>query len=541
MGHTKLEFTMDPNLLVSVIKSQAGTLSKALLEGVMNSIDAGASRVDVTLDQKGFTISDNGRGFSSEEEIKEFFGRFGTPHKEGDALYGRFRMGRGQMMAFASTLWRSGRFEMAVDIEKDGLTYKLRELDEPVKGCVIVGLLYRELDPWKLRETLEELRRFVKFTPKPVYVNGELFGASPSRLTSWTYEDEYAYYRIMPGADTLQVYNLGVFVEDIASWRTGVGGIVVSKRALELNFPRNSVMAETCPVWAAIRRRLEQLFVGRLALPKALNDTERKFVATRIVDFARRYPSFDWWKLKLLTDPSGRHLSFQALRNFKRFVCIEDRPNLAAAVHGTGGTFVVTGTLLNRFGVGTLSEFLMKLEEIGMIDREQVEVLDMGDIAHMELGGTKLVDSDGLTRKERAAFAALQMLNAKIAERLAFVESAAKCRELRVGVHKNGSHIAWTDGREYITAHRKFLKRFHKGLDGVLDWLFTLVHEYMHDSDDSESHEHGEVFYRKFHDTVTSPELALATLAREGLAEYLAQLKAHGVPRPRSLMRQLRG
>lgn len=89
---TQHEFTADPNLLVSVIKSQAGTLSKALLEGVMNSIDAGSARVDITVTQTTFTIADTGKGFRSAQEVQAWFGRFGTPHQEGDAIFGRFRM-----------------------------------------------------------------------------------------------------------------------------------------------------------------------------------------------------------------------------------------------------------------------------------------------------------------------------------------------------------------------------------------------------------------------------------------------------------------
>lgn len=251
-------FTMDPNLLVSVIKSQAGTLSKALLEGVMNSIDAGATRVDVTLTQTEFCIEDNGKGFSSEDEIKNWFGRFGTPHTEGDAIYGRFRMGRGQMMAFASTEWSSGPFKMSVDIETQGLTYELAHLSEPVKGCRIVGKLYRELPDYKLTDMLSELKKFVAYALRPVYVNGELYGAPAGRLKTWSYEDDDAWYKVVQDSTELLVYNQGVFVEEMGTWRIGMGGIVVSKSRLEVNFARNSVMEDSCAVWRRIASKLER-------------------------------------------------------------------------------------------------------------------------------------------------------------------------------------------------------------------------------------------------------------------------------------------
>jgi len=535
----RLDFTMHPNLLVSVIKSQAGTLSKALLEGVMNSIDAGATRVDVTVTQQGFTISDNGRGFTSEEEVREFFGRFGTPHTEGDARYGRFRMGRGQMMAFAKTLWRSGPFQMEVDIEREGLSYKLSRLEKPVKGCVIEGQLYEQLPSWKLTDTLSELKKFVAFTPVPVYVNERLFGASPARLSSWTYEDEYAYYRIVPSAETLQVYNLGVFVEDIPLWQIGCGGIVVSKKALEVNFARNSIMRERCPVWNRIQIAFEGLVFARLLQARSLSNAERKYLAHRI-SLLPRCGQFDWRGIKLLTDPSGRHLPLSALKSFRKFVLIDDSETLACAAHGTDGTFVVTGQLLDRFGVSTLTDWLDRMHDLGVLPSDY-EIIDPDSLSQLGLGNTCQLDPSGLPRRDAAAFAALTTLNAELAAQLVDIGIVPKVRELRVGTRKAGSFEAWTDGKEYVTVNRRYLKLMARGIDGVHHWLLTLVHEYMHDVDDSESHAHDEVFYRKFHDVLCSGRLNLASLARTGLEEYLKELRARGLPRPRHLTRQLRG
>lgn len=537
---TTLDFTMDPNLLVSVIKTQAGSLSKALLEGVMNSIDAGASRVDVTVTTDGFTIVDNGRGFTSEQEIKELFGRFGTPHVEGDALYGRFRMGRGQMMAYAATVWRSGPFQMTVDIEKDGLTYKLARLETPVKGCIIEGKLYHPVHEYMLRVTLEELRLFVAYTPKPVYVNGELYGAKPERLTSWTCIDDDAFYRIVPGADSLKIYNLGVFVEQRPTWKTGAGGVVVSKKALKVNFARNSVLEDQCFVWKRINEKLESLVMGKLAGAKALSEDERKYAAGRLRNLYR-YPYLRWREIKLLTDPTGRHMPLSTLSCYKRFVHIpEAMTSLACAVHGVDGTFVVTDKLLNRFSVTTLDDFIGRLKQLPGILPPEYEVVSAESLAPLGLGGAKTVETEGLAKRELAAFRALVAVNDMLAAQLSSWEGATTQRELRAGIHRAGTFVAWTDGKTYITVNRKYLKWFSKGVDGVLEWILTLIHEYTHDNDDSESHEHGEVFYRKYHDTVTASTLQLATLARAGAKEYLRQLKLLGVPRPRKLMNQLR-
>lgn len=56
-------------LIYHAIYSQSGSLEKALLEYVMNSIDAGASRIDVTLDREQFVVTDDGTGFSRLDDI----------------------------------------------------------------------------------------------------------------------------------------------------------------------------------------------------------------------------------------------------------------------------------------------------------------------------------------------------------------------------------------------------------------------------------------------------------------------------------------
>lgn len=86
------EFTMDRALLGTVIHAQAGTLGKGVLEAVMNSIDAEASTVHITTSNTTLLIVDDGKGIKTEQELEQHFDRFGTPHVEGDARFGKFRI-----------------------------------------------------------------------------------------------------------------------------------------------------------------------------------------------------------------------------------------------------------------------------------------------------------------------------------------------------------------------------------------------------------------------------------------------------------------
>ena len=140
------QFRVHPHIIKTLIREQAGTLPKAFGELVMNAVDAGATRIDLTIDESGaFTLSDNGKGFKDRHEVESFWETFGTPHKDGDAVYGRFRIGRGQIMSYASTRWRSGHFEMAVDLEgaADVFGYELTEHENHQPGCTITGNLYK--------------------------------------------------------------------------------------------------------------------------------------------------------------------------------------------------------------------------------------------------------------------------------------------------------------------------------------------------------------------------------------------------------------
>jgi signal transduction histidine kinase len=70
---TLINFKLHPSFIHSAIKDQASGIDKAIAELVMNSLDAGATRVDIhvnEIDEKyHFTIKDNGKGFTQQLKI----------------------------------------------------------------------------------------------------------------------------------------------------------------------------------------------------------------------------------------------------------------------------------------------------------------------------------------------------------------------------------------------------------------------------------------------------------------------------------------
>ena len=114
---------MHKNLLMKVIKDQAGTLEKGILEGAMNLIEAGATRGDIDFlveDNKVIlNIKDNGRGICTKEELIENFEVFGTPHKDSEnKIWAKFRMGRGQLFAFGKNTWRTSTAQRQMPLPK---------------------------------------------------------------------------------------------------------------------------------------------------------------------------------------------------------------------------------------------------------------------------------------------------------------------------------------------------------------------------------------------------------------------------------------
>ncbi|RMQ18651.1 hypothetical protein ALQ08_04663, partial [Pseudomonas syringae pv. delphinii] len=118
----------------------------------------------MTMTKEGFHCADDGRGFASRNDVLRYFGRFGTPHQEGDATYGRFRLGRGQIMAHAKTRWASNDWQMTVDTRSMGYNYDLDDLEHGAPGCSIEGIWYEPLNDLELMSAVQEIRDLVRYT-----------------------------------------------------------------------------------------------------------------------------------------------------------------------------------------------------------------------------------------------------------------------------------------------------------------------------------------------------------------------------------------
>lgn len=208
-----IKFKLHASYLIETIKRQSSGFPKALAELIMNSIDAGSTRVDIKLEELEdqnykFSVSDNGKGFTK-SDIMSYFRYFGTPHEQNDAYFGCFRLGRGQIFAIANTVWRSNSYVFSVDIEKplaekkaNDLFFELNRSESKTKGCVIEGLTYTNrthvYEEHSLKDVIQEVTKICRYVPTPVYVNGKRINADLDaefkRTDVICMEDQYAYY-----------------------------------------------------------------------------------------------------------------------------------------------------------------------------------------------------------------------------------------------------------------------------------------------------------------------------------------------------------
>ena len=511
------QFKAHKNLLMDVIRRQAGTLGKAILEGVMNSVDAGATFCDIVLDPEIVIITDDGSGFPNEEAIDDCFNQFG--HDDPDAYqrktYGNFRMGRGQMFAFGHNVWQSGRFEFDVDVKERGLDWTLdEEGEEEIDGCQVTIYLYHKLSPSELDGVRRELERAVKWVNIPVTINDEQISNDPDEA-KWDYESDNCYVKLKTTGG-LAVYNLGVFVKEFGGHIYGRGGEVVSKQQLRLNFARNDVMVSECPIWKEVTKFVRSQAEREIARKPTMNNDERQ----RIADMMRTGESQDrdLLKKKVFTDVLGRQWSLAQLhnnhRNYPCYTSAHQGDRRGDRLHQQRLAFVFANVTLERFGC-TGARALMKLIRDMSAPFYTYPILqnwkfkEFHEIAAELSTRMDLVPEKEYTADEQLVYETCEYASGVICGHVNNVTSNnMQNRKIRIGIAD--AVEGWTDGETYIAIERKYIKRLSLG--SISAWVKLgelLLHEYCHDAPDTDTHTHTMEFFQMYHDATHQGCVAL--------------------------------
>lgn len=526
-------FKMHPDLLFSVIQAQAGTAEKALLEAVMNAVDAGATQCKITLSDTGYTIVDDGKGFTSQSEIDEFFETFGTPHKEGDAPYGRFRMGRGQLFAFSTTTWRTGEFEMHVDIKKDGLNYQFKAGLGSAVGCTIEGRWYKPLTTQELFIVGKELEKLVKYMQIPVILNEKKISVEVAE-EKWDYKEDQFLVRVNKSANTLSVYNMGALVAHYPSSRFGVGGVVVTKVALKVNFARNDVLVSECPLWKKISKKLKEIMGIETSKRTVLTSAEREALLNDLL--SNETTLYEVFSKPILTDISGKKFSIKALLTQKKIAVSTGNHRLKKIeerIHDQKAAFVISQESCAAFFCTTGAQLLAKIEALAgvsnnvyvaqrnkevrfsdawyKLDEKSIRiseyskpvVVDINSLVNSYKENSDVLQNNSLNKRQKVFLSALNKLNAEVSRYVYYVlypleysSAASKAFTRTICLGQSDVARAWTDGKSYICIEERNINRH------PMDLIHLLVHEYCHTSVTNESHDHGSEFYEAYHNVL---------------------------------------
>lgn len=560
-----LPFELDPEIIHHIIYSQAGSVGKAVIELIMNSVDANATAVRLTMTKQGFVCSDDGTGFASRDDVLRYFGRFGTPHQMGDATYGRFRLGRGQIMAHAKTQWASNSWLMTVDTRSMGYNYELDDSKALHAGCSIHGQWYEPLSDLELMSAVQEIRDLVRYTSISVELNDRVITRNPA-VEKWDFEDDCAYYRAKEEGP-VSIYNQGVLVRHDSSHIWGTGGLIVSKKAIDLNVSRTEILRKTCLVWKAIAKEFGRLAEGVSGGMGSHRKTEaRREKAARSLLSGDANISTLYGKEEVITLlPGKRHVTLQdfhgrALRDHKGSYTIVERGNdvpKGEAIAREAFVQIVHPKTLERFGCDSAVDFVDVLERAlanvsadaqGMQQRgepapwfwrgEPLEAPTLVAFSTLEAAfqeRTLIVDEKQVLDKE--------MRRAWIALRWCLQHYAGACigsrryndgtlhyteQRLHILLGESNTAEAWTDGKTYLAIDYTIVKKLSTTPLQTAAYIFGLVeHEVAHQGD-SLACGHDEAFYQRYHDISLRMAPERQRFMHKWLMKYTTSMEAAG-------------
>ena len=578
-------FSVDKSIIKHLVTHQAGSIEKAILELTMNSIDANATEIHIDYSSEYLRIQDNGTGFPSKKYIEDFFGVFGAPHEEGDATFGKFRMGRGQIFAYGSSAWRSGTFEMGVDIEKNGLSYSLTESLEDIPGCSINIKFYKEQEIYH-----NQFISMIEYCDVDIFVNGNQIN---KKIDEITFENEYFIFRKNKNHNTLKIYNQGVYVT--ADWQYSFTGILVSKIPMEVNFARNDVLKNSCKVWSSFEE-----YVKIENDKNAIEGINRVIPVHLSEHYVRLFFEYkieveQFLSLKIYKDVSGKYYNiFQIIDGNFKYITKADNNYLAIsdALNQLDSILVLDNNLDYYLGYynGKYTDYITNALELMIA---QLNILQFDLVALEGEGKKRSLYQDEYDKflKKRSTFFmngirervreirkgfknydSILTLEAKfpvqykilkkkdldefnkdiytVVKRMADgvyklfrnnTSSTAKKRQLLFGDSQNRLS-GWTDGESFIAIDIELIDNSKKGLKEIEDLALTILHEYCHSENDTEELVHDVEFYSLFHNALQKHPYcrSISELTLAFAKSYVKICKKHNIRARKAITNHLK-
>jgi hypothetical protein len=536
-------------LIHQTIYNQAGSVEKALLEYIMNSIDAKATEIHIDINDNGiqYSILDNGDGFgdanySREEKekcIDEVFGYLGFDHGAEDEnyrVYGKFGIGRAQLWAFSKNSWHTHDMTMDVDIKNNGLSYDIQQVDEFIDGCKITGEFYDKISLNDILLIKKELAKFAAFAPIDVYFNGKIINKRMNALKNHL-NVKGVIVELKPSS-ALRVYNQGIFVKEIPNYLFGTGGTICSEIGypFQLNAARNDVLQSNCKLWKSLKS----------ALNIKLNTESKKVILTDglRISLLNRVAIGDYGdKDEYLTKPlikmiTNKYISLRSILINKETITVtEDRGSQKAEnLHNSNVAKVLLSDFTEALATDDagLIEILTEIASTAKYKRFNIKPANMvkpyAELAKDICSDKSIIDQKLLTKRQKIFLESINIVSVQ--------NGLCNLRDHRkILLGKSKTADAWTDGRSFIAINQKLLDDIDNSAGYILKICNIIVHEYNHDDDNSDLHSFD--FYKSFHDQTIVRSNGLYFALTSFLKAYTSRLAKNDFVISRKLNRSL--
>lgn len=487
LSEDRVKFIADDNLLRQVITDQAGEWKKGILELLQNSYDSLVMKGNVTNmtniemniinegDLSTLIFNDNGCGWGNgKDEIVRNMRVFGDSiKKKMENTIGEKGMGRGQAMAMIYDISRD-EFIGDIVIETNGYTIydiKLADLSFSIKKSKKEGdaPVKRKGTRWTISSTYrmfdaDEISEYIQeniMIPVTIRVNGK---AIKKEAKGKRTETQYATYMIVQGKGGFKVYDRGLYVK--FERLGGVGGIIITKVPLKLNFARNDVLASD-PIYDTV---IEDAYKQVLEYVKDSNGKFNNEKRKAVKELIAKDPDvlYEFMDAPIIKTAQGKWITPEDVQD-QRVYLAEEGNRLADDICQMGYHVVAEG---------------------------------YGKLA--ERAGADVVSTDNCTdrvveRAKRNRYVEYGFHDMKISDNdrkcIKYLEELKLDRNLMFGEHN--SWIAWTDGKNNIWFNIKHFRKWSKAKSKAAFYLKaipTTAHEMAHTSDNRETDYHGYAF-----------------------------------------------
>lgn len=547
---TSHQMQMGKAAIRTLILGQAGSREKAIIELIMNEIDAGATDVNIDIDDdlSAIHVYGNGRGFGSYENAVKRFGDLAFDHRDGDEVamnrrYGTHGLGRAQILAFGRCIWASYTLKIECNL------FSGKDLDVPFEitqyadslfdGCRVDITFKDVLSFGEARHLRLEIERMSKYLPCRLHVNGATVNKSRGDV-KWTAKTDKLGFILSNAQNGLSVFNDGVFIRDYPHSQFGISGDITSLDCtFAVNVARNDILLASCTLWPELKSLLKP-FSDKLTkkTSSALTDSDRKQL---FVQFLKgEFPPHNS-KLPLqIRDTSGKYVSYKQLFS-NATISVPDKTfsPVGEKINRTPNTLILSKSWLNEVGFHDVESFVHSVSEAlsfyySQFPRSEYEMhrvaIKKAKLVAFELlvainsdVDYQTLDTKGLPPVLKAKHAAIDAMSSRIS-------SCLRKGTRRVLIGQSHSALAWTDGVSTIHVERDVADRaFSGGHTSLFKVAMLLLHEYTHDVAIQESEVHSGQFYKNFHDALLNHDLNIVTIINETLLIYFKTRKKLGV------------